>query len=176
MKKFSLFELHADAGAEFDEPERMYRFRLWRTWGTGGRIVVWIMLNPSTADEHVLDQTLRKVETFSRMWGFDGFVVVNVFSLRSTDPSALYNEPGFNAEWAADYNYRTIGQQARDAAAVVVGWGTEEIAQEKAKTIAFILKELGIRAKCLGINKDGSPKHPLYLPYTTALIDWPVAA
>jgi hypothetical protein len=136
---------------------------------------VWIMLNPSTADEHILDQTLRKVEAFCRAWGYDGFVVINLFALRSVDPDALYRM-GDRAMESFDRNTLTIISAAKGAALVVVGWGAEEIAQKPAQALATHFANVGIRAKCLGVNKDGSPKHPLYLPYTTPLIDWPVVS
>lgn len=85
-----LFSKYESAGAEFDEPARIYPYRLWRMWGGGSlrpwRTVLCIMLKPWTADEHVLDPTLRRCEGFSRAWGYDGFEVCNLFALRSTDP------------------------------------------------------------------------------------------
>lgn len=39
-------------------PERLYRYELWRRWGPG-KVCVFIGLNPSTADEHLLPQ--RKI-------------------------------------------------------------------------------------------------------------------
>lgn len=173
---------YLDQGAEFDVARRN-RFRLWRTWGHNKRIALWIMLNPSTADEDDLDQTLRKVEMFSRTWWFDGFEVCNLFPMRSTDPEALYDvdwnrERLYNAETAALFamNDQIIWRCAEDAAQVIVGWGTEEIARGRAREIARLLHEREIVTMCLGTNKDGSPKHPLYLPYTTERIAWAAAA
>lgn len=68
---------YLSAGAEFDEPERVYRFNLHRRWAEGSTLL-WIMLNPSIADEHVLDPTLRRCENFSRAWGYAGFEVATV--------------------------------------------------------------------------------------------------
>jgi hypothetical protein len=168
------FDAYVDAGAEFEGPERRYRFRLWRFWGTGERFAVWIMLNPSTADEHALDQTLRKVEAFCRAWGYDGFVVVNLFALRSVHPDDLYRM-GDRATESVDRNTLTIISAAKGAALVVVGWGTEQIAQQPAQALATHFVNAGIRPMCLGVNKDGSPKHPLYLPYSTPLQLWKAA-
>ena len=79
-----LFSKYESAGGEFDEPARIYRYRLRRMWGgaslTPRRTVLWIVLNPSTADENVLDPTLRRCEGFSRAWSYDGFEVCNIFA------------------------------------------------------------------------------------------------
>ena len=49
------------------------------------------MLNPSTADEHVLDPTVKKCVKWAKQWGFGALDVCNIFAWRSTDPKLLYN-------------------------------------------------------------------------------------
>lgn len=162
-------------GADFDEPERIYRYSLHRMWGGGSlsvwRTVLWIMLNPSTADERVLDPTLRKCERFSMNWGFDGFEVVNLFALRATDPAALSDHPapigqGYGDRMDGAINDGAICDAAERADLIVCGWGAEKIAQPRAIVVRSMLRAYAL--ECLGINQDGSPKHPLYLPYATA--------
>lgn len=68
-----------------------YRYWLERSWEeTGKGFVNWIMLNPSTADAEIDDQTIRKCIGFSKLWGYDGMHVVNLFAFRATDPESLY--------------------------------------------------------------------------------------
>lgn len=158
---------YASQGATLDEPERRYRYRLWRLWGKSST-VLWIMLNPSTADEHVLDPTLRRVERFSRDLGYDGFEVANLFALRSPSPKSLYktDKPIGAAPLGID-NDNAIVDLASAASLIVAGWGKEKIARARAIEVMRLLK--GYHVCCLGKNADGSPRHPLYLPADTQL-------
>lgn len=163
---------YESAGADFD-PTRTYRYRLWRIWGGGSltpwRTVLWVMLNPSTADETVLDPTLRRCERFSRSWGYDGFEVCNLFPLRSPDPSALVSHPlpgGPGCE-----NDRAILASANRSERIVVGWGGHRLAQSAGRRLVQLLAEHGrTDIYCLKVNAaDGSPAHPLYLPNASEL-------
>ncbi len=53
------------------------------------RRIMWIGLNPSTADEQQLDPTLRRIRGFSQAWGFTAFVMTNVFAFRATVPADM---------------------------------------------------------------------------------------
>src|SRR5688572_16770728 len=75
---------------------RTYRYVLFRAFDGNlflsnreKRIVNFVMLNPSTADEQVNDNTVRKCIKFAKSWGFDGLYVTNLFAYRSTDPKVL---------------------------------------------------------------------------------------
>jgi len=75
-------------GAELS-PCGQYRYVLWRDTGTGEGSVVFIMLNPSTADATTDDPTIRRCLGFARHWGYRTLVVVNLFALRATNPRML---------------------------------------------------------------------------------------
>ena len=73
--------------------DRVHRYRLSRVWGDSGGGVCFVMLNPSTADAFQLDPTGRRCRGYAEAWGHRRLEVVNIFSLRSTDPAALYTHP-----------------------------------------------------------------------------------
>src|SRR5258708_35249268 len=53
------------------------------------RRIAWIALNPSTADEVTLDQTLATVCRYSKKWGSSEVIMLNLFAFRATDPRNL---------------------------------------------------------------------------------------
>ena len=52
--------------------------------------LVWVMLNPSTADASTDDATIRRVLRFSDDWDYGSVRVVNLFAYRSTQPRLLW--------------------------------------------------------------------------------------
>lgn len=140
-----------------------YRYTLGRQLPAAdhGR-VLFCMLNPSTADHLVLDPTVTRCRNYSIAWGFSSMVVVNLFALRSTDPRGLRTV----ADPVGPENDEHIAREAAAAEAVVVAWGAEPIAAERARRVLPLLG----RCWCLGTTKDGQPKHPLYLAASLSLI------
>ena len=69
--------------------DRRYRYLLIRRVGTSQSRVLFIMLNPSAADEVRDDPTIRRCIGFARDWGFGLLEVVNLFALMSTNPKTL---------------------------------------------------------------------------------------
>ena len=80
-------DVYTPSGAVISQ-DQLYRYFLWRRWGTG-RVITWLMLNPSTADANTNDATIRKCIGFAKRWGYDGIHVLNLFALRSRDPLCL---------------------------------------------------------------------------------------
>jgi hypothetical protein len=71
--------------------DRRYRYVFRHTWEPlfVPKLCTWIGLNPSVADETQLDPTLRRIRAFSGAWGYNGFIMTNLFGLVSTDPRQL---------------------------------------------------------------------------------------
>lgn len=146
-----------ERGALFDRSEA-YRYLLWRRWSEGPRIL-WVLLNPSTADETEggLDPTLRRCVGFSRGWGFGQMRVCNAFALRSTDPKGLYR----TADPVGPLNDQTIAEEAAAADEIIVGWGGHGDLQGRANQVFNLVQPYGVH--CLAVTKGGEPGHPLYL-------------
>ena len=53
-------DLFDDNGADFS-PDRKHRYSLWRIWDRSKPLVMFIGLNPSTANESDNDPTIRSV-------------------------------------------------------------------------------------------------------------------
>jgi hypothetical protein len=149
-------------------PDHIYRYRLTRAWGTSGTHATWIMLNPSTADHRADDPTIRRCTKFTKAWGLDGLVVVNLFALRSADPRALLRHP---APVGADNDY-FIRAAIHPWSVVVAAWGAHKITADRAAAVLEIIDQAGSGVGCLGTTKDGYPRHPLYLPDTTELEEY----
>jgi hypothetical protein len=157
--------------AEISECGR-YRYTLGRQWGDGP-LVTFVMLNPSTADAEMDDPTIRRCLGFARSWGAGALHVVNLYALRSTDPAALWVVP----DPVGPDNDRHLAQHAhlavRDGAPIVAAWG----ANARQDRVAAVRALPGMdRLQCLGVTKDGAPRHPLYLPAIAEPRPWPVVA
>ena len=162
-----IFKGDFHSGAVFSS-DNVYRYLLRRVWGDA-TIVNWIMLNPSTADHQVEDPTIRRCIRYSRDWGYGGIVVTNLFAYRATSPKELRDRQVSPVGQANDI---AIRQVVRAADLIVCGWGRDGSLYERDRHV-FNLLPLGRRTvKCLGVTRDGSPRHPLYLPKKTELCDY----
>ena len=149
-------------GASFSRDGR-YRYSLTRRWSDGAR-VVWVMLNPSTADARVDDPTLRRCLAISMRYGFGSLEVVNLFALRSSDPRALgwVDDPvGPRADVA-------LARAVRRADAAVAAWGVPPRGWEARTTKVQAMLPRDVLA--LGLTADGHPRHPLYVRRDAPLV------
>lgn len=151
-------------------PCKLYRYTLRRVWRSVDepRVVTWVLLNPSTADEFASDPTIRRCIAFSQAWGFDELMVVNTYGVRSTDPRRLQQAAIAAGMFDADGNADPVGP-GNDAAIliacaradlVVCGWG-KNLKPPRRTALERLLA--GVKLTALQRNDDGSPAHPLYL-------------
>lgn len=150
---------YCSTGADFS-PDRVHRYRLWRTWDAELPVVAFIMLNPSTADEHQLDPTLRRVLGYAQAWGYGGFIIGNLFALRSTDPEGLY----VATDPIGPGNDDALLRIAHDADLIVCGWGDHGRHQWRGDSVRRRLNNAGHVLHALRFTRAGEPGHPLYLP------------
>lgn len=141
--------------------DRRYRYELRRDWDMhiNRPPLLWIMLNPSTADEQENDATIRRCIDFSTRWGYGSMLVGNLFAYRTRYPDELEALP--IPERIGPDNTTTLLRLCRQADRIICAWGTRGI--QKPGVL------MGYETYCLGTTKDGYPKHPLYLPKDTPL-------
>lgn len=144
-------------GAQFS-PCRTWRYALWRTWSDGDGHVMFIGLNPSTADETNDDPTVRRCIGFARAWGYGGIYMLNLFAFRATDPRSMKAAPAP----IGPENNRFLRMYYEEAGIAIAAWGAHGAFMRRDELVALLLPQL----HCLGTTKDGHPRHPLYLRST----------
>jgi len=150
--------------------DRRYRYWLLRSWSTEGGLygkgmVVFVMLNPSKANHTVDDPTIRRCTDFARAWGYQALCILNIYAYVETVSGDLLK----TEDPIGEKNDQTIrGLLYNRCRTVVVAWGALKGSQERAGEVLEELRTHG-PVYCLGTNKDGSPKHPLYLKGDTEL-------
>lgn len=155
---------YLDAGAKISKCGK-FRTRLWRVWDKSRRTLTWIMLNPSTADGSVDDPTALKCVGFAMMWGYGAIEIINLYDYRATDPKDLEA-----AGWpSSENNFGEMGFSFIFGQDVMAAWGAKA---QSSRVDEFLAYWPGVSMQCLGENRDGSPKHPLYVPYLTVPERW----
>lgn len=132
-----------------------------------GRRVIFLMLNPSTADAFKLDQTVSKCMRFAQRWGAQIVEVVNLFAYRTSLPPELFR---------AHYEGKDIGQcewnnaqiieacTQPDIVKVIAAWGNHGAFRDRDQHVCKMLAEAGVQLWSLGITQASSvgyPMHPL---------------
>ena len=131
-----------------------YRYWLRRSWDPALAQCAFIGLNPSTADAHLDDPTLRRCIGFAKHWGYGSLLLVNLFAWRATDPRDLLRaEDPVGAQ--TDLWLRRATQES---ARVIAAWGNGGQLCDRGRTVSKRFDSL----YCLGITAMGMPRHPLY--------------
>lgn len=154
------------SGAEFSEC-RKFRFALWRIWNESLPYVMFIGLNPSTANETEADPTIKSVIRIAKHNGFGGVYMMNCFPFVSTDPNQL---EAYRFDPTLAINDERLSQVRIVCSEVVFAWGNFPIVQKLGRDKQLV--EMFPEAKALHINQNGSPKHPLYCRSNSALIPY----
>jgi hypothetical protein len=162
MKHLTTQTFDGDAGAIISDCEQ-YRYRLWREWDATKPALGFIMLNPSTADHQVNDPTITRCLQRALASRYGRLEVVNLFPLRSTDPDGLlsHQAPLGREDTAND----SIMDAVDRCSLVICAGGAHKAAPARAAEVLRIVRICGRGALLhhLGLNQDGSPKHPLYI-------------
>jgi len=141
---------------------KKYRYMLSRTWSqTNTTRVLWVMLNPSTADASIDDPTIGRCIGYSKAWGYGGLFVGNLYAYRATDPKDLWMATERRGEdIRGPDNDQWLCKMAPVSNLIVAAWGAHADPQ-RARGVARLLA--GFQdVHCIGRTKAAQPLHPLY--------------
>ena len=166
-------------GAALFSPDSAYRYLLRRRIGGRRGRLLFVMLNPSKADETRDDATIRRCIGFAERWGYGEMEVANLFGLMATDARELlrHDDPvgaGNDAAIRAALARADVVALAR-ADVVALAWGNHA-AHPKHRARAAVVMRM-IRGVCMpyrigGLTKQGQPRHPLRLAYDATLVPY----
>ena len=153
--------------AIYSDCER-YRYSLSRIWDSNKQNVLFVMLNPSTADEFKNDPTVERCERRARMLNFGAFCVCNIFAWRETNP---YNLIKISNPIGEDNNLHIL-RASFSANLVICAWGVHGKHLNRDKEVTKLLLDNNTKLYHLGLTKENHPKHPQYIPYSQEIIPW----
>ncbi len=156
------------SGAVFNDSTRRFRYALWRAWQPTGHRLLFIGLNPSTANDIKDDPTIRRLIGFAKSWDFGGLFAGNLFSLVTANPDVLWHSS--SPELPNGPNDVAIKRMREHSSMVLVGWGNE--GRYAGARPREVLALLGEPVFCLNTTKVGEPGHPLYMPLSSQPIPY----
>lgn len=161
--------VYQSTGARFSKDGR-FRSLLWRVWNVNRPHILFVMLNPSTADAQQDDRTIQKCVRFARCNGCGSMAAVNLFAFRSTNPQRLKDEHRNGNDIIGAENDDTIIQAAVSSQIIVLAWGADGRFLGRDEEVHKLLQAYPLY--CLGRTADGQPRHPLYLANATPLVPY----
>ena len=141
--------------------DRKYRYSLTRIWDSSKLRVCFIGLNPSTANEHVNDPTIRRCIKYAMDWDYGSLIMVNLFAYRTTNPKELMKQKEPIGE--GNTNTHRIIEAIGTSKITICAWGTKGGFMGRDNIIMSILTGSN-KLHYLKLTKDRHPCHPLYLP------------
>lgn len=136
------------------DEKRERRYLLVREWDSKLSKMVFIGLNSSAADEEYDDRTVRRCMGFAEREGCGSLTMLNAFSYRTTDPRGIILDD-------ENCNDGYILFACHNAGKIIVAWGIHGKMWGRHERLLKLLQ--GRTLLCFGKNKDGTPKHPLYM-------------
>lgn len=158
---------YIESDAIFGGAKQEYRYQLKRIWDKNKEMMTYILLNPSTANEQIDDNTIESCVRLAKHNGFGGFIVANLFGYRATKPKELIGCEKYVL--IGKDNDKYILNSVKKTNKVVLGWGNsvKEISTikdyDRDKEIAQLLEKNGHKVYCADLTVKGCPKHPLYI-------------
>ncbi|WP_031483982.1 DUF1643 domain-containing protein [Maridesulfovibrio frigidus] len=131
-----------------------YRYELRREWDNLLPTVLFICLNPSTADNETDDPTSRVCINYAKRWGYGSLTIANLFAYRSTNPDILstVNDP------VGPKNDAHLKRLIKESDEVICAWSNDGGLYKRDQDVLPLVSN----PKCLVKLKSGKPGHPLY--------------
>jgi hypothetical protein len=157
-------------------PDGRYRYRLARQEPKASHKVLWLMLNPSTADAEQDDPTIRKCLGFTHRLGFKAMMVWNLAAIRATDPKDVWAAMRRGEDIFGPDNLRHLTEMVQEASVVIAAWGMhgERFHGSYTGHVDGILWGAGKQTFNLGRCANGQPRHPLMVGYDNGLLQMAV--
>ena len=155
----ALTDIKRGAVLSHEDPP-IYRYRLDRSWDLTRPVMIWIMLNPSTADHERDDLTIHACMDFARRNGCGGITVVNLFAFRSASPRTMYAAKDPVGRKNDAFLRKVLVDDAGEGDIVVAGWGAHGERPDRESEERRLIQDWGVKLRCFGRTKDGHPKHP----------------
>jgi hypothetical protein len=137
------------------------------------------MLNPSVADAEVDDPTVRRCLGFCKRWACGRLYIVNLFAFRSSSPAQMMMADDPVGRENERHLARAVRGQHRfqepvlSTGPVVCAWGAHGgYMGRDTQVLGWLAQFPTINLVCLGLTKDGHPRHPLYVPYSAPLVPY----
>src|SRR5262249_47056929 len=148
-----------------------YRSWLLRKWSTSRYALepylLWVGMNPSTADANVNDPTISRIIRFTHGFFRNACVICNVMDYRATHPADLCRD---GVVPCSDKNLGEIVRSAMNADRTILCYGVVPRSLQKyPDAVVAALRKQGIPLWCLGKTTTGHPRHPLYLRSDTSV-------
>ena len=133
----------------------LYRYELHRTWDKSKPKVLFIMLNPSTADAMNDDATTIRCINYAKRWGFGSMMIGNIYPYRAKSPRRLMAWKTFGERYSVfKENQQHVEMMIDTADLIVCAWGSNY--QGIPKWLEYY--DLHYLELC---NDGITPKHPL---------------
>lgn len=160
-------------GAEFSA-DRLHRLLLWRIWSPEpGKLLGFLMLNPSSADETRDDPTTVRNCARARALGYAGIVQANVYTFRTPSPAVLKAQ-GYPGKPSQELGGQALQRLAEACHDVVLACGAHAQPGDFDHAVLELLGGAARRPRLLHLGrlKNGMPRHPLHTSYATPLQQW----
>lgn len=151
--------------AVFDPTNDSYRYELGRQFEPGpAGIVLFVLCNPSTANESNDDPTIRRCMSFAQRWEFGTVLIGNLFAYRTPYPADMFAALKRGTDIVGPRNDEYLAAMAERATRIVCAWGSFQLAWDRSKVVYQSLMQHRPKMVMLRRAITGAPYHPLYVP------------